>query len=544
MVERGQRGGAPGPRQDFLDWGALADRWLGWASGAAVAIAVGAIAAIAIRTSGLRWTWALPLAGVVPLAFLVDIEAGVFSATGSGVALAAGLAWDARDRRRGRSEAARVGERPGIGTVPRALWTLPRARRRRLRGDRFALGETRQRRVRTIPFGSRQGVRGLVVGAPGAGKTVTMAAIAAAYVEAGLPVVVVDPKGDAQLGGALRELGEALGRRYLEWSTEGPATYNPLGRGDSTEVADKALAGETWSEPHYLRQAQRYLGWVFRAIEAAGEAASLPRLVELMDPDRLEGLAGELGDDASQRLYAYLDSLSVRQRAELAGVRDRLAVLAESRLGRWLDSGGEGEEIDLARVWSERAIAYFRLDADRYPLASQMLGAAIVSDLVSLTGELQGSPALGLVAIDEFAAVGAEAISRVLSRSRSAGISVLVGTQGLADLDVARPDDGTASLTRQVLQYMDFIVAHRQAEPAGAETLAMLAGTRPTWTQTERVTPALGPHSGPGEGTRTRVREFARHPDEFKRLRVGEAMVIESAAQPAAEPVRVWPGLG
>jgi len=34
--------------------------------------------------------------------------------------------------------------------------------------------------------------------------------------------------------------------------------------GSETEIADKALSGETFTEPHYLRQAQRYLGHAVR----------------------------------------------------------------------------------------------------------------------------------------------------------------------------------------------------------------------------------------------------------------------------------------
>jgi hypothetical protein len=40
--------------------------------------------------------------------------------------------------------------------------------------------------------------------------------------------------------------------------------------GTDTELADKVLAGETYTEPHYLRQAQRYLGHAVRVLTASG----------------------------------------------------------------------------------------------------------------------------------------------------------------------------------------------------------------------------------------------------------------------------------
>ncbi len=46
---------------------------------------------------------------------------------------------------------------------------------------------------------------------------------------------------------------------------------------------------------------------------------------------------------------------------------------------------------------------------------------------------------------------------------------------------------------------------------------------------------------GRGEGTRTREREFLLGPDQFKRLRTGEAIVINPKAKRPAEIVSVWP---
>ncbi|MGN6816057.1 MAG: hypothetical protein ACTHK3_08230 [Solirubrobacterales bacterium] len=67
------------------------------------------------------------------------------------------------------------------------------------------------------------------------------------------------------------------------------------------------------------------------------------------------------------------------------------------------------------------------------------------------TADMQGRELRGLAVIDEFAALAAEHVHRLFGRARSAGLSVLLGTQSLADLRTARPDDPTDSLTEQVL---------------------------------------------------------------------------------------------
>ena len=133
-------------------------------------------------------------------------------------------------------------------------------------------------------------------------------------------------------------------REFREWTPEGPDAYNPFAHGTDTELADKALAGETYTEPHYLRQAQRYLGHATRTLRAAGQPVTLATLTEAMSPRRLEAIGRRLDDEhQAQELHDYLDDLSPEQQRGLAGTRDRLAILAESDVAPWLqphDAGG------------------------------------------------------------------------------------------------------------------------------------------------------------------------------------------------------------
>lgn len=507
-----------------------------WCAGAA-GIAVG----LALGAERLALHWSSPLLGapVAALALLFGTAPGLGASATIVLATGLGLSRHLQSLERGGPEARRARERTGVPRLVRSRLDSRRARADRLRGERFAVGLGRSREVATLPLGLRQGVRGFIPGAPGSGKTVTLAAHASVYLRAGMGAVVVDPKGDRYLREVLiREAAQAR-RSFVEWAPDGPTSYNPLGRGTPTEIADKALASERFTEPHYLRQAQRYLGLVLAGMRSAEEwPASLAGVVRYFDPGRLEHLARRCDDDLQERIERYVDELSARARGELAGVRDRLAVLAESELGPWLEPSER--ELDLARLLARRDVAYVQLDADRFPLASQMLGAAIVVDLVNVTSGLHGSEPSGLVVIDEFAALAAEQVSRLLSRSRSAGLSVLIGTQSFADLTVARPNDQTDSLRRQVLADVDYVVAHRQSEPEAAEILASMAGTQPNWTLTRHTRTQLGASAPADEGTRKRTREFVRHPDEFKRLGVGEAIVIEPAAGVEPQMVGIW----
>ena len=79
-------------------------------------------------------------------------------------------------------------------------------------------------------------------------------------------------------------------------------SYNPYARGSETEIADKVLAGERFTEPHYLRQAQRYVGHVVRALRHSGLEVSLRRIVDHLNPGELELLARSLPSPEAARL--------------------------------------------------------------------------------------------------------------------------------------------------------------------------------------------------------------------------------------------------
>ncbi len=470
-----------------------------------IGIALGLLAARLLRTRQLHWSWAAVAGAVVVLA--QDLLAGwaLTLAVCAFVAGARGRRWHREDLDAGADLARLAGAR----SRPTALlWTLAgrlasHARERigqRLPGSSSTSGELQlgldeKGRAVCVPFAGTGGTHTLVVGATGSGKTVTQSWIAVRAIERHMGAVVLDPKGDGELRRQLRRAALAAGRPFLEWTPDGDRVYNPYARGGASEIADKVLAGERFTEPHYLRQAQRYLGYAVRALRQTGTEISLGAIVEQLDPEGLERLARRLGEAQAQATFAYLDALSPRQRRELTGVRDRLAILAESDVGRWLDPSAErGGGFDLLSAVRSRAVVYFSLQSDSRPLVSQMLGAAIVQDLQTTVSSLQATPVPTLVAIDEFSAIAAEHVVRLFGRARSAGLSLLLGTQELSDLRLP----GRERMLEQVLGNLSVLIAHRQVVPSSAELIASVAGSHGAWKVTR--------HSD-GRSTRVRTSE-------------------------------------
>jgi hypothetical protein len=487
----------------------------------ALGLAIGLLAARAMRSLHLRWTWAATALACVVLAR---------SALGNGTASALGMAalcatvrgrrWHREDVEAGADLAEIAAARRGPLDALRSLARGVELRRGSaavswFRGDRLIVGCEQDGRLVSIPLGgARSGTHTLVVGATRSGKTVTMTWMAVRAIEHGMGTIVVDPKGDRDLRRGLCNAALAAGRPFIEWTPQGPSVYNPYARGSETEIADKALAGERFTEPHYLRQAQRYLGHEARALRKTGSEVSLRALVAHLDPSRLEMLARALPESEAQGVHDYLDSLTSRQQSDLAGVRDRLAIMAESDIGRWLDPRTPGvERLDLLDAAKAQAVVYFNLEADHRPLLAQMLGAAIVSDLQAMVAALQGRPLPTLAAIDEFSAIAPERVVGLFARASGAGVSLVLGTQELADMRVP----GREMLLEQVLGNLSALIAHRQVVPASAELIAGMTEARGVW-RTSR--------HGDGGLTRTRGLENALRAERIMSLPQAWAAVI------------------
>jgi conjugal transfer pilus assembly protein TraD len=512
---------------------------LGWLTSTTlhitIGVLVGLVAARVMRRRHLCWTWAASALAFLLLARSTFGGSATTLDTAALCATVSGRHWHREDLMAGGDladiAAARRGPLAALRTLSQRLLQHvgPSPTQNALCDERMIVGRTDAGETVSIPFGAADGGRHtLIVGATGSGKTVTETWIAARAIDAGLGAVVIDPKGDARMREHLADAAQRVGRQFVEWTPQGPSVYNPFGHGAASAIADKALAGERFTEPHYQRQAQRYLGHAVRALRGAGIVVSLPALVQQLDPSQLEVLIRSLPERQAQATYEYLDSLTQRQRADLGGVRDRLAIMAESDVAPWLDPATPGAQtFDLLSAIQRRAVVYFALEADAWPLLAHMLGVAIVQDLQTTMAALQRAPVATVVVIDEFAAIAAEQVVHLFGRARSAGINLLLGAQELSDL---RPD-GRKQLLEQVLGNLSSLVAHRQVVPESAELIAQLAGNRGVWRTS---------HSSDGRWTRTRSSTSLLAGEEIRGLPRGWAAVIEPGRSASARIGQVF----
>lgn len=401
----------------------------------------------------------------------------------------------------------------------------------------FVLGTDAAGRLAVL--GDRElSAHGLVLGASGAGKSTTLLRILTERVRAGRPVVAIDLKGSPAFAAELGAATRASGRPFRLWTPDGAERWNPLAHGNATELKDKLIATERFTEPHYQRAAERYVQLALQVAHALepDRPASLARVVELLEPRRLAVAAARLEPGRRERVRGYLAALTPDQLSAVRGLASRLAIITESHTGPHLEPGGA--ELDLGRALAGEEVVLFSLNSSTYGSLSAQLGTLAVQDLVAVAGRrlTSGLAAPATVAIDEFSALGSDNVIALLARGREAGVGVLLATQELADLDRA-----ARGLRDQVLGNTAVKIAHRQDVPESAEAVARLAGTEQVWERSyQRGATGLRP-SGGSRVTLRPVRRLAINPDRVRTLGTGEALVIVKTPRSSARLMRVLP---
>jgi conjugal transfer pilus assembly protein TraD len=453
--------------------------------------------------------------------------------------------------------AARLGARIAAGRL------RSRARRR----DELVLGVENGGRMVRLGY-DELSAHGLIVGASGAGKTTTLLAILTDQIRRGGPVVAIDMKGSPSFVNELASAAADAGRPFKLWTLDGGAHWNPLAHGNATELKDKLIRTEHFTEPHYMRAAERYVQTVLQVLAAAhpDRPPTLPEVVGLMDPARLTSILRDVDRSLRERVQDYRAGLTHDQLSAIRGLQTRLAIVTESHIGPYL-AGREAEglagaarqinspagassaatdpgtdAIDLRSALSGSEVVVFSLNSSRYGQLAAQLGTLAVQDLVAVSGVRLEQPASGhalrpaMIGIDEFSGIGSDHVAALLARGRESGMQVFLATQELVDLERASP-----GLRDLVLGVTAVKIFHRQEVPESARTIARIAGTEMVWDETRQTGSGLLGGYDTGRGTRRRVERFIVDPNVIQTLGPGQAVVVSKIRGARARTVRITP---
>lgn len=406
-----------------------------------------------------------------------------------------------------------------------------------------ALTTTLRSRKAGFHLGRRPGVAGkriqltehelmhhtLVLGTTGSGKTTAAMSVLTQAIAAGWGIVMIDLKGDpdnaAQLAGAASDAGTPY-HQYAISPGERADDWYPLHAGDPAARMSKVICLSQWTEPYYQSACERFAQLAFVLMERSGLEPSFEHLIDLLDaPQRCIPLVGSLGAGERGRVMSYLTQL-----LEDNGQRSALSGLA-ARIGTLTDLGGPLRArsrtrgcIDLQRLSVDGGVVCFSLNSARSAVAASQIGALAILDVQSMVAQRIASGAIArpvLVCIDEFSALDADHVLGLFARARSSRVAMLLATQELADL--SRVDEGFAD---QIMGLTMNKLILRQEVATSAEVLARTVGTQRVWKASRQTERRLVGATHTGKGNERAADEFIQHPNVFKRLRRGEAVLL------------------
>ncbi len=350
-------------------------------------------------------------------------------------------------------------------------------------------------------------------GTTGSGKTTTVLCFIEYALKEGMPLVVIDGKGDPDFATAVSCMSKEHNRDLQTFSISEPGNswnYNPLSCGGPTELKDRLMEMSEWREPYYQHMAERYLQLAFTLFEKAYESFDFHTFIYGLAPEKLELLACKL--EALPYVLNYLSSID---RKGISGLLDRLTLIVESQIGD-LFCFEPGKTVSLPDAVASKKVVLFSLDSLAYPLYSKLIGRLIINDLKAVASRRSREDPLVLTIYDEFNVFARRNIVDLVNKTRSKGFAALIATQSLADLD-----NIDTALKRQVIQNCNTLIIQRQNDSVDAEELARIIGTEEKWMTTHQFNDA----GGTNQGSLRLVKEFIIHPDKIKRLQVGQAVI-------------------
>jgi conjugal transfer pilus assembly protein TraD len=368
----------------------------------------------------------------------------------------------------------------------------------------------------------------LVLGTTGSGKTTAAMTLLCQAVAAGWGVVLIDLKGDPDNAGVLAAAAQAARTTYRQFSiTPGERCdrWEPLESGDPAARMSKVICLSEWSEPYYRTACERFTQLAFVLAERNGIVPTLAMLTELLDTPALAGrLARALPAAEQEPVERYLSRLLADsgQMSALTGLAARIGTLTD--LGGPLRSQSAVAKIDLLQLSQEGGVCVFSLNSARSATTAAQIGALAVLDVQSMVAEriATGScPQPVLVCVDEFSALDADHLMGLFARARSSRVGMMLATQELSDLTRVR-----IGFAEQIIGLTNTKLLLRQEVADSADTLAQLAGTQADIKRTRQRIRGTLTSSHSGVESEREVERFVVHPNTFKRLGKGQAVLL------------------
>lgn len=368
------------------------------------------------------------------------------------------------------------------------------------------------------------------IGSTGAGKTENIIYTGIKQdIESGKGVLLIDGKGDMLNAITIYEMCKNVGREkdfrlFSINDVERSGSYNPFIIGTPTGLKDLIVGSIDWSEIYYKRECEDAVQTMMMVLKEIKGSFCLYDIYRCFDEAVLEDYLSKVQD--SQNRIFLKDMLASYSKIykDIKSIRSEVGLLLKTEFSKLFDS--INPNIDLLDAYQNNRIVYFALDVQAYGETSRRLGKIVIQNLKMVSSYIinkynENQRKIFPVYIDEFQAFATENFIDILNRSRSAGFAVTIVHQSLGDLNIIAP-----GFQDQVVENTYYTIVLPVKSPATAEYMARVIGTKLSKKVTSQVDESMFIEKNTGLGSVREVEEFHKHPNIFKNLKLGEAVVI------------------
>jgi len=410
---------------------------------------------------------------------------------------------------------------------------------------RFPIGIGPDRRP--ITLGEDEiGMHTLVFGSTGSGKTVTLEVLAASLLDLGWSGSVLDLKEDTKPGG-FRDWCQdyahthALPYQELRLSDPNPSFFfNPLEGIGPDEARDTILSLTELEDAYWAAINRKQLGqtctlfWMANEVDPIrfptpsmfeiGKLLSAPDLktaAKAMSATVLHALPASFAPED----FSALLSPTKAEAEAASGFGARLLGVYSTQAGRAIlrpaSTGVARSSLDVTQA----GLTYIGLDSLGKADLTKMISSSVLQRLSvyasqrTTAGNTRGAPRPRFVIIDEANWVDRVIIQNLLSRARSAGIAIVLATQGPKDWDT-HGRTGVPGF-EALAQNCNIGIIMAQGELANAEVCADYIGLKERQVFSQQVREGGLQDAGSVQMTRDHIVS----PDELRELTIGQAIV-------------------
>ncbi len=375
-----------------------------------------------------------------------------------------------------------------------------------------------------------------IIGGSGSGKTNLIKNIIEDRIKRNKAVIFLDFKAELDLEIWLKNCLAKHNRSsdFMLFSLSKPQEsffYNPIQTGDVPQIQSKIMESLNWSEVFYQKYSQMSLNIILDYLMALKTKHN--RDFSIHDIRNLLSSKKEFYKLESEFAYFLSDKegqntlentlYSEQSKKNLVGLQSDLENICRCSLGANLAVSKNSSLLDMIM---QNKFIYFQMNSMLDTQSSRIIGKLLLKDLIFQVGVefLKTNPSLNCTLIvDEFAEFATDSFSQLINRCRGAKLQIILAHQSSGDLDKI-----STYFSNQIEANTGNKIIFGTALHEDAEKFSKYLGTKTSQKTTQQTNRnILFGNIESDRGSIRDVEEFVVHPNELKKLKRGQAVVIK-----------------